>query len=292
MTGRKVVCEGTLMKQRKKSFLYFVTLLCVAGWGLSGAHQTEARLTGSSAQDGVDGDGVVAESQVLPQKPVHTRSIEVTRTKTSRVSGYVETNSGFPVANTAIFLKGSVLAAAMTNSDGYYSFSSVPKGSFVMEIPSKAGLRVAKDFRNVAVRGKDMVHDVVAQCSRGFVFEHGECVLDVRALTHTVKGKVTLKGSGVSGVVLNVNGVPGAVTTPSGEFVIPRLAKGDYTLTLEETKKQKGMKQVALKLNLKKSITGFDVNLECKRGFVPLKSGRSATRCVDESQGVSAAIAQ
>lgn len=67
-----------------------------------------------------------------------TQDIRLTAVPTGTVSGYVRDSASAPIANATVTLANTPIGAATTGTDGFYSFPSVPEGTYIVRAEADA----------------------------------------------------------------------------------------------------------------------------------------------------------
>jgi hypothetical protein len=129
------------------------------------------------------------------------------------------TITGAGSAGATITLSGDETGTTTTNASGYYIFSNLVDGDYVVT-PSRTGYTFTADHLDVALSGAD---------STGNNFTSAAVVIPPS--TYSISGTVT--GSGRAGVTINLTGTETAstLTAADGTFSFTGRATGPYTLT-------------------------------------------------------------
>ncbi|UFS71405.1 carboxypeptidase regulatory-like domain-containing protein [Geomonas sp. RF6] len=137
------------------------------------------------------------------------------------VSGKV-TVGGTALPGVAVTIAGAKSASTVTDGSGNYSFSGVPNGLCTVT-PVLSGYTFSPLSRTVTVSNADLtVSDFAATATPP-------------ATTFTVSGKVTLNGSGLGWVSVQISSMSGLsgnlITNATGNFSFTDVPNGDYTIT-------------------------------------------------------------
>jgi hypothetical protein len=118
-----------------------------------------------------------------------------------------------------VTLTGSLSGQATTDVNGNYSFSALGGGTYTVTV-SKTHYSFSPPSRTFANLSSNQTGDFTA-------------TRDV----HSIAGRVTLKGTGLSGVVVTLTGSQsGSITTDStGNYSFSAFGGGDYTVTVSKT---------------------------------------------------------
>jgi len=134
--------------------------------------------------------------------------------QTHTVSGKVTLNgSGLP--GVTVSLQGTSFTT-VTGSDGAYSLTGVPNGSYTA-VPSLTGYTFNPANSSVSVNNSDVAGQ-----------DFSATLIPVQ--THTVSGRVTLSGRGLSGVTVTLLGTSfSTVTASDGTYTLAGVPNGAYT---------------------------------------------------------------
>jgi plastocyanin len=143
-------------------------------------------------------------------------------TVTYSISGQV-TLTGSGLSGVTITLKGVNSATATTDTSGNYTFNNLTNGAYNIWA-EKPGFLFSPDFSMGIINGNITGLNFTATSA-----------------PYSISGRVTLNGSGLSGVVIGARG-PGSATTltettttdVSGNYTFTNIANGDYTITPTE----------------------------------------------------------
>lgn len=131
------------------------------------------------------------------------------------MSGRTTTN-GNSLNNVTVALSGTQTANISTDTNGNFSFASLPEGEYTLT-PTRTNYVFTPTNRNVTYPGG------------------GQTGLDFTAVlaTYTITGRVTNGSNGLSGVAITLGGSQtGSTTTNSnGDYSINATAEGNYTIT-------------------------------------------------------------
>jgi hypothetical protein len=134
--------------------------------------------------------------------------------QTHNISGRVTLN-GSGLSGVTVSLQGTSFTT-VTGSDGTYSLTGVSNGSYTI-IPSLAGYTFTPASRSVNVNNSDVAGQDFA----------------ATAQSHTISGRVTLNGGGLSGVTVSLQGTSSnsATTNSDGNYAFTGVQNGLYTVT-------------------------------------------------------------
>lgn len=133
-----------------------------------------------------------------------------------RIRGRVKNAAGIGVPGVTVALSGSQTGSTTTDATGEYAFNDLPaEGNYVVAV-SRVNYTFSianQTFNNLSA---DIDFDFVGQL-----------------VSFTISGRVTVSGSGLSGVTVNLGGSQtGSTTTDAnGNYSFTVLAEGSYTLT-------------------------------------------------------------
>lgn len=136
------------------------------------------------------------------------------------IRGLVVDGGGAPVSGAEIVLNdGTSLRSIFSESDGSYQFSQLRDGGNFTITASKPHFTMAPSSQTFNNLKADQVQNFTATASA--------------AAFHTISGKVTENGAGLSGVTVTLSGSqPGIRTTDgNGNYSFELLAGGNYTVT-------------------------------------------------------------
>ena len=136
------------------------------------------------------------------------------------ISGTVVDGGGQPVASAEIVLNdGTSLFSVFTESDGSYQFSRLRDGGNFTVSASKPHFTMAPPSQSFTNLKSDKVANFTATATA--------------SAFHTISGKVSENGVGLSGVTVNLSGSqPGLRTTDSnGNYSFELIGGGNYTVT-------------------------------------------------------------
>jgi Calx-beta domain/Carboxypeptidase regulatory-like domain/Pectate lyase superfamily protein/Domain of unknown function (DUF4214) len=137
------------------------------------------------------------------------------------ISGRVVGAAGSAVPGVAVALSGAHPSTATTDSNGNFSFADLPRGATYTITPSLryyTSAPASQTFDNLSA--------------------DASVVFTMSPATHTIGGRVTENGSGLSGVTLTLSGAKSATTTTDsdGNYSFPNLtASGSYTVAASKT---------------------------------------------------------
>ena len=134
--------------------------------------------------------------------------------QTHNISGRVTLN-GSGLAGVSVSLQGTSFAT-VTGSNGSYTLSGVSNGSYTI-IPSLAGYTFTPANRPVNVNNSDVA----------------EQDFTATVQSYTISGRVTLNGSGLSGVTVSLQGTStnSATTNSDGNYTFTGVQNALYTVT-------------------------------------------------------------
>jgi inhibitor of cysteine peptidase len=120
-------------------------------------------------------------------------------------------------------LTGTSSANVITDASGNYAFTGLDNGSYTIT-PSRTGYTFSPTSSPRTVSGADIP---------GVNFT----ATAVQAATHSISGRVTSNGSGLSGVTMALTGASSAnvITDGSGNYTFTGLDNGSYTITPSRT---------------------------------------------------------
>ena len=134
------------------------------------------------------------------------------------ISGVVRVG-GAPLGNAAVSLQGTSTVLTATAADGSYSFTGLSSGSYLVHV-IQAGYSMSPSGWWVDLPG-------------------GSSNIDFRLTPTTTRFDLTgtISGTGNAGVRMSLSGdnAGNSLSLPSGDWSIPNLIIGDYTLTPSKT---------------------------------------------------------
>ena len=129
-------------------------------------------------------------------------------TPTFVLSGSV---SGAVKQGVTLSLSGPESGSTVTDSNGSFSFPSIPNGTYSLTPSLAGGYLFSPPSRSVTVSGANV---------------GGQSFTDAGA--YTLSGTVTRSGSGLAGVTVTLNGATATTTDSSGNYSFPGLPNGTY----------------------------------------------------------------
>ena len=232
-TGSSVLSSG---KQTAAAPQGVVTVrIVVSGSDMSNVQQDFPASAGTGVIGGVPvgsnrtltAQGLDASGVVTHQGVKHNITVQADQTtdtgivvmypagQTFTVSGRVTLNNS-GLAGVAVSLQGTSFTT-VTGSDGTYSISGVPNASYTV-VPSLAGYTFAPANRSIP----DSNGDVTGQ---------DFTATPIPVQTHNISGRVTLNGSGLSGVTVSLQGTSFTTVTGSdGTYSLTGVSNGSYTI--------------------------------------------------------------
>ncbi|HWQ55175.1 MAG TPA: carboxypeptidase regulatory-like domain-containing protein, partial [Bryobacteraceae bacterium] len=134
-----------------------------------------------------------------------------------RISGRITNSSGAGVEGTTLNLGGTKTESRATDSNGNYSFISLPPGNYTVT-PSRDGFTFTPEPR---------VYNNLSQNQMAADFTA------TTTATFTISGRITLGGAGVIGVTVNLSSgtqTKSTTTGDNGNYTFNGLAPGTYTV--------------------------------------------------------------
>lgn len=140
---------------------------------------------------------------------------------TGTIRGTV-TAEGQGLSGVTVNLSGPTSSTTQTGSDGSYTFSNVPDGTYSVDIGAVSNAVFSTSSKVVVIQTQDQVATVNFQ---------GQFLRNSR-----IEGVVTARGSAVSGVTVTLSGAGSGstLTNSSGSFTFENLAAGDYTVEISD----------------------------------------------------------
>ena len=128
------------------------------------------------------------------------------------------TSNGSGLSGVTVTLSGSGSGTTTTDADGAYSFTGLSSGTYIVT-PSRSGYAFTPSSKQVT-----------ASCA---VQLGVDFTATTSGPTYSISGKVTLSGSGLSGVTMTLSGSGSGTTTTdsSGDYTFSGLSNGTYTIT-------------------------------------------------------------
>jgi CSLREA domain-containing protein len=157
-----------------------------------------------------------AQSLVVSNANRAANFIATRTAATYSVSGRVATVSGQAMAGASASLApatGGVTTPLSTNSAGYFTFTSVPDGTYTIT-PSQSGITFTPASRSVTVSGGNIT-------AQNFVGSSG----------YTLSGRVaTSSGIAITGVTVTLDGGATATTNSAGYYTFYNVPNGNHTI--------------------------------------------------------------
>ena len=149
--------------------------------------------------------------------PTKVDICEAATTGSYTIAGTI-TYNGSALSGVTVTLSGGTSKTTTTDEDGEYSFSDLSSSTYTIT-PSKLGYAFTPSSKQVT-----------ASCA---VQLGVDFTATTSGTTYSISGKVTLSGSGLSGVTMTLSG-SGSETTEtdsSGDYTFSGLSNGTYTIT-------------------------------------------------------------
>jgi inhibitor of cysteine peptidase len=149
--------------------------------------------------------------------PTKVDICEAATTGSYTIAGTI-TYNGSALSGVTVTLSGGTPKTTTTDEDGEYSFSDLSSSTYTIT-PSKSGYAFTPSSKQVT-----------ASCA---VQLGVDFTATTSGTTYSISGKVTLSGSGLSGVTMTLpgSGSGTATTDSSGNYTFSGLSNGTYTIT-------------------------------------------------------------
>ncbi len=137
----------------------------------------------------------------------------------STITGYVKDFNGTPIDNVPVSLTGPTTTSAISDSAGSYSFSSLPSGTYTLDVMPAPHINLNK-------------YSTTVYLSTG----ETEVVNITLSAVGSIAGRVTdANGSAVSTYLYeDIFEPPQYTTNATGDYIIPYLSAGDHEIAIGE----------------------------------------------------------